>query len=547
MNGRDGEGRQRSRRDFVGTIAAGAIGAIGVVAIHSEPPVVAAQTSVPEFPYAEATVADLQKAMASGAVSSRRLVEMYLGRIEALDRSGPMLRSVIEVNPDAAAIADAMDVERASKGSRGPLHGIPVLVKDNLDTADHMATTSGSLALVGARPARDSHVVARLREAGAVLLGKTNQSEWANFRSTRSTSGWSGRGGQCRNPYALDRNPSGSSSGSGVAVSASLCAVAVGTETDGSVVAPASACGIVGIKPTVGLVSRSGIVPIAHSQDTAGPMARTVADAAALLEAMVGEDPRDASTRGARVNWRGGLAAALDARGLKGARIGIVQNQVGSNPGVRKLIAEAADAMTKAGAIPVDVTMPTVGDLGAPEFEVLLYEFKADLNAYLAGLGPGAPVKSLEAIIDFNSANADREMPWFGQEILEMAQAKGPLTDPAYRKALALCRRLSRTLGIDRVLAQFKLDALAAPTADPAWLTDPVTGDHSLGGSTSPAAVAGYPSITLPMGAVAGLPVGLSFFGKAYSEPALVKYAYAFEQATRHRTAPRYLATVTPN
>ena len=543
MSGSDGDGRQRSRREFVGTIAAGAI---GVAAIHTGAPNVAAQTSVPEFPFAEATVADLQKAMASGAVSSRRLVEMYLERIEALDRSGPMLRSVIEVNPDAAAIADAMDIERAGKGSRGPLHGIPVLVKDNLDSADHMATTSGSLALVGARPVRDSHVVARLREAGAVLLGKTNQSEWANFRSTRSTSGWSGRGGQCRNPYALDRNPSGSSSGSGVAVSASLCAVAVGTETDGSVVAPASACGIVGIKPTLGLVSRSGIVPIAHSQDTAGPMARTVADAAALLEVMVGEDPRDASTRGARVNWRGGLSSALDPKGLEGARIGIVQNLVGNNPGVRKLIAEAADAMKKAGAVPIDVTMPNVGDIGAPEFEVLLYEFKADLNAYLAGLGPGAPVKSLAAIIDFNKANADREMVWFGQEILEMAQAKGPLTDPAYRKALASCRRLSRTMGIDRVLAQFKLDALAAPTADPAWLTDPVTGDHSLGGSTSPAAVAGYPSITLPMGAVAGLPVGISFFGKAYSEPTLVKYAYAFEQLTRHRTAPRFLATVTP-
>ena len=543
MSQQDGGSRRRSRREFVGTIA---VGAVGVAATSIEAGRASAQTSVPEFPFAEATIADLQKAMESGAVTSKRLVEMYLGRIEALDRSGPMLRAVIEVNPDAVAIADAMDAERATKGPRGPLHGIPVLVKDNLDSADHMATTSGSLALVGSKPSRDSHVVKRLRDAGAVLLGKTNQSEWANFRSTRSTSGWSGRGGQCRNPYALDRNPSGSSSGSGVAVSASLCAVAVGTETDGSVVAPASACGIVGIKPTVGLVSRAGIIPIAHSQDTAGPMARTVADAAALLDAMIGEDPRDPVTRGVRATWRGGLAAAMDPNGLKGARIGIVRNLVGSNPGVRKLMDEAADAMTKAGAVPIDVTMPSVLEISGPEFEVLLYEFKADLNAYLAELGPGTPVKSLAAVIDFNEKNRDREMPWFGQEILEMAQSKGPLTDPAYRKALASCRRLSRTLGIDRAVTQFKLDALAAPTADPAWLTDPITGDHAIGGSTTPAAVAGYPSITLPMGSVAGLPVGLSFFGKAYSEPALVKYAYAFEQLARHRTAPRFLASVTP-
>lgn len=537
------EGRRTSRRAFVGTIATGAVGA---ALTAGEARAATAQSSVPDFPFAEASIADLQKAMGSGSVTSRRLVEMYLERIEALDRSGPKLGSVIELNPDAAAIADAMDVERGTKGARGPLHGIPILVKDNLDSADHMATTAGSLALVGSKPVRDSHVVARLREAGAVLLGKTNMSEWANFRSTRSTSGWSGRGGQCRNPHALDRNPSGSSSGSGAAVAASLCAVAVGTETDGSVVAPASACGIVGIKPTVGLVSRSGIIPISHTQDTAGPMARTVMDAAALLDAMIGEDPRDSSTRGTRVVWKGGVAGAVDPNGLKGARIGIVRNLVGNNPGVKKLIDAAADAMTKAGAFPIDVTMPTVNEMWKPEFEVLLYEFKTDLNAYLAGLGPSAPVKSLKAVIDFNSANADREMPWFGQEILEMAEAKGPLTEPAYRKALASCRRLSRAMGIDKTLTQFKLDALAAPTADPAWLTDPISSDHSLGGSTSPAAVAGYPSITLPMGAVNGLPVGISFFGKAFSEPMLVRYAYAFEKLTNHRTAPKFLATATP-
>lgn len=543
MTNDDRDQRRRSRREFVGTIAAGAV---GIAVTTSEPTRASTQTSVPDFPFAEATIEDLQKAMASGATTSTQLVEMYVTRLEAIDRSGPNLRSIIELNQDAASIAKAMDAERASKGARGPLHGIPILVKDNIDTADTMATTAGSLAMVGGKPARDAHIITRLREAGAVLLGKSNLSEWANFRSTRSTSGWSARGGQCRNPYALDRNPSGSSSGSGAAVAASLCAVAVGTETDGSIVSPASSCGIVGIKPTLGLVSRAGIIPIAHSQDTAGPMTRTVKDAAALLEAMVGEDPRDVLTREARAKWQGGLAASFDPNGLKGARIGIVRNQVGNNPGVKKLVDEAVDAMTKAGAFPIDVTIPTVSEIGGPEFEVLLYEFKADLNAYLAGLGPSAPVKSLAAVIDYNSAHADREMPIFGQEILVMAQGKGPLTDPAYKKALASCRRLSRTLGIDRALTQHKLTALAAPSSDPAWLTDPISGDHYLGGSSTLAAVAGYPSVSVPMGAVYGLPVGLSFFGKAFSDATMVKYAYAFEQLTRHRTPPKYLATVTP-
>lgn len=539
----DDDSNRRSRREFVGSVAAGML---AVAASTVEPGRVTGQTSVPEFPYSEASIDDLQKAMASGQTSSARLVEMYTARIESLDRSGPMLRSVIQLNPDALEIAAAMDSERASKGLRGPLHGIPVLVKDNIDTADRMETTAGSLALVGSKPVRDAHVIARLRESGAVLLGKTNLSEWANFRSTRSTSGWSGRGGQCRNPHALDRNPSGSSSGSGAAVAASLCAVAVGTETDGSIVSPASSCGVVGIKPTIGLVSRSGIVPISHTQDTSGPMTRSVKDAAMLLDAMIGEDPRDEATRGVRIAWKGGLTAAIDPGGLKGARIGIVRNQVGNNPGVRKLLEEAIDAMKKAGAVPVDVTISTAAEISGPEFEVLLYEFKADLNAYLGGLGAGAQVRSLAAVIDFNKANADREMPLFGQEIMEMAQAKGPLTEPAYRKALASCRRLSRAMGIDRSLSQHRLTALVAPSSDPAWLTDPISGDHYLGGSSTLAAVAGYPSVSVPMGAVFGLPVGLSFFGKAFSEPILVKYAYAFEQLTKHRMAPRFPATVTP-
>jgi amidase len=450
---------------------------------------------------------------------------------------------VIETNPEALAIADALDAERRAKGPRGSLHGVPVLLKDNVDTADRMTTTAGSLALEGSVPPRDAHVATRLREAGAVLLGKANLSEWANFRSSRSVSGWSARGGQCRNPYALDRNPCGSSSGSGVAVSANLVPLAVGTETDGSIVCPATNCGVVGIKPTVGLVSRAGIVPISHTQDTAGPMARTVADAAALLAALDGVDPRDPATADAQ--GRGAdFLKALDPESLRGARIGVARNLAGFHPDTDRLFEEAIAEMKRRGAEVVDpADVPNVKELGDPEFEVLLYEFKAGLEAYLASLGPKAPVKTLADAIAFNERNREREMPFFGQEIFRKAQDKGPLTTPAYLEALEKCRRLSRKEGLDAVLDKHRLDAVVAPTGAPAWVIDPVSGDHFVGGNSTPAAVSGYPSLSVPMGFVFGLPVGVSFIGRAWSEALLVRLAFAFEQATRHRRPPRFLRT----
>jgi len=502
-----------------------------------------APSSVPAFELDEVTVAELQKQMAAGQRSSRQITEAYLGRIAALDRKGPELRSVIETNPEALEIAAALDAERKAKGPRGPLHGIPVLLKDNVDTKDKLTTTAGSLALEGSIPSKDSHVAKRLREKGAVILGKANMSEWANFRSTRSISGWSARGGQCRNPYALDRNPCGSSSGSGVAVSANLAALAVGTETDGSIVCPATNNGIVGIKPTVGLVSRAGVIPISHTQDTAGPMARTVADAAALLTALAGGDPGDPATSGANAH-AADYAKALDPDGLKGARIGVARNMAGFHPDTDKLFDEAIAEMKRRGAEVVDpADVPGIKDLGDPEFEVLLYEFKAGLLAYLASLGPSARVKSFEDLIAFDETNREREMPYFGQEILLKAQAKGPLSSPEYQKALETCGRLARKDGLDAVFEKHKLDALVAPTGAPAWVIDPVSGDHFVGGNSTPAAVAGYPSLSLPMGFVYGLPVGLSFIGPAWSEPVLVKLAYAFEQATHHRKPPRFLPT----
>ena len=496
------------------------------------------------FALAEATIGDLQDGMKSGKWTARSITEAYLARIDALDAGGPALRSVLEKNPDALAIADSLDRERRETGPRGPLHGIPILVKDNVDTVDRMATTAGSLALVGAKPPADAFVVRRLRDAGAVLLGKTNLSEWANIRSSTSTSGWSGRGGLTRNPYALDRNPCGSSSGSGVAVAASLCSAAVGTETDGSIVSPSSANGIVGVKPTVGLVSRSGVIPISHSQDTAGPMARTVRDAAILLGALAGIDAEDAATGAGERRALPDYTAFLDPNGLKGARIGVVRGLFGFLDRVDAVMAEALAAIKSAGAELVDpVELTSAAKIGEPEGTVLHYEFKAGLNAYLARLGPGAPVKTLKDVIAFNEKHAKEEMPYFGQETFLKAEARGPLTSFEYLEALAKSRRLARTEGIDATMDRHKLDALVAPTLGPACVTDLVNGDRWLGDASTAPAVAGYPHITVPAGFVFGLPVGISFFGRAWSEPVLLKVAYGFEQATRARRPPRYLTT----
>ncbi len=490
----------------------------------------------------EVTIRTLQVMMERRTITAHSLTERYLARIEKIDKRGPTVNSIIELNPDALAIADALDRERRIKGPRGPLHGIPILIKDNIDTSDRMMTTAGSLALVGSKPSKDAFIVQRLRDAGAVLLGKTNLSEWANFRSTHSSSGWSGRGGQTRNPYSLERNPCGSSSGSGVAVAANLCAVAVGTETDGSIVCPSSSNGIVGIKPTLGLISRSGIIPIAHNQDTAGPMARTVEDAVILLSAMAGVDSDDAATNGSKGKSVTDYTKFLDANGLKGARIGVGRKFFGFNDSVDKLMNDAIDVMKKSGAIIVDPTdLPTQGKFDDSEFEVLLYEFKTDINKYLARLGPGFPLKTLKDLIEFNEKNRDKEMPYFGQEIFIKAEAKGPLTDAAYKKALAKDIRMSRKEGIDAVMAKHKLDAIIAPTGGPAWTTDLINGDHFTGGSSTPAAVAGYPNIQVPCGFAFGLPVGISFFGRAWSEPTLIKLAYSYERATMFRRPPLFL------
>lgn len=497
-----------------------------------------------KFDWEELTIKDAQAAMGSGRLSARRLTEMYLERIERIDRRGPALNSVIETNPEAVSIAEGLDRERKQGRVRGPLHGVPVLIKDNIDTADRMKTTAGSLALVDAKHAQDAFIVQRLRDAGAVIIGKTNLSEWANFRSTHSSSGWSGRGGQTRNPYALDRNPCGSSSGSGAAVSANLALVGVGTETDGSVVCPSGTCGIVGIKPTLGLVSRSGIIPIAHSQDTAGPMTRTVADAAALLEVLSAPDPRDnarTGVAGAPV-WPRNLLNSLDPAALRGARIGVARKFFGFNDQVDKLMADAIEVLKREGATIVDpADLPSHGKFDAPEFEVLLFEFKADLNKYLAGLPPGDHPRTLKALIDFNERNREREMPYFGQELFIRAEAKGPLTDPAYLKALRSSKLLSQAQGIDAVMSKNRLDALVAPTGGPAWTTDLINGDHFTGGSSTPAAVAGYPNVQVPAGYVYGLPVGISFFGRAHTDAKLIRLAYAYEQATKHRQPPRLL------
>jgi amidase len=502
------------------------------------------------FDLEEATIADLQQRMQSGRETSRSLVDKYLARIDAVDRSGPALHSVLEINPDARTIADRLDAERRNRGPRGPLHGIPILLKDNIATADAMMTTAGSLALAGAKPPKDAFIVSRLREAGAVILGKTNLSEWANFRSTHSTSGWSGRGGLTKNPYALDRNTSGSSSGSGASIAANLAAAAVGTETDGSIVSPSNVNGLVGIKPTLGLLSRAGIVPIAHSQDTAGPMARTVADAAALLAAMAGADTDDRATIVGPTHRSGATdySRALDTNGLKGARIGVVRNKYfGYSPAADRLAEAAIGEMKKQGATIVDpANIATLGKFDEGEFEVLLYEAKADLNKYLTWLGAASPVHSLKEVIAFNDAHKDQEMAYFGQEIMTMAEQKGPLTSPKYKAALARNHQMARALGIDATMTKYKLDALVAPTGGPAWLTDIVNGDSSFANSSAPStvtSVAGYPHITVPAGFERGLPVGISFFGRAWSEATLIKLAYAYEQATKHRRAPTFAPT----
>jgi amidase len=494
----------------------------------------------------EATIPQLQRAMERGEVTSVRLVEWYIRRIARLDSDGPRLRSIAEVNPEAVAIARRLDQERKTKGPRGPLHGIPVVLKDNVATTDSMETTAGSLALVGSRPRREAFVASRLRKAGAVILGKTNLSEWANFRSSNSSSGWSGKGGQVRNPYVMDRSPCGSSSGSAVAVSANLATAAVGTETDGSILCPSSVNGVVGIKTTLGLVSRAGVVPIAHSQDTVGPIARTVTDAAIMLGAMAAVDGDDPSTRSGRGRSHRDYTKFLDPGGLKGARIGVPREVYFGYSDRADEIADAAiKRMRRLGAKVVDpVNIPTAKQMGSGEMTVLLYEFKAELNRYLKGLAKSR-VRSLKEVISFNEKHAGQELKYFGQDLLVKAQKTTSLKDKKYLKALKQDLLLSRKKGIDLVMSKHRLDALVTPTTSPAWTIDLVDGDHGLGGSSQPTALAGYPAITVPAGFAFGLPVGITFMGRAYSEPTLIRLAYAFEQATRHRRQPKYKPTLT--
>ncbi len=539
------DGKGVSRRAFISRSAAlAAASALPVRILPAQPADRLRPAS--SFSIEEKSIVELGAGMQSGEYTAHSLTQQYLDRIASLDRQGPALHHVLETNPDALSIADSLDAERKNGRVRGPMHGIPILIKDNIDTADRMTTTAGSLALAGSIASRDAHIVERLRAAGAIILGKTNLSEWANFRSTHSSSGWSGRGGQGRNPYALDRTPSGSSSGSGGAVASSYCAVAVGTETDGSITSPAAACSLVGLKPTVGLVSRSGIIPIAHTQDTAGPMARTVADAAILLGVLAGRDPRDAATSRNRASSSDDYTRYLDANGLKGARIGVARKKyTGYSVATDKQFETALAVMKERGAVVVDpADIATAGKFDDAEYEVLLYEFKTDLQAYLATLPAGARVRTMDDLIAFNRAHAREEMPYFGQEIFEMAAKKGNLSSPAYRKALAACGRLARTEGLDATFAKHRLDAIVAPTQGPPSLIDLVKGDPSGGGSsTSPCAVAGYPAITVPMGYSWGLPLGITFMGKAWAEPTLFRLAYAFEQATKVRRPPRYLST----
>ncbi|MEO6155710.1 MAG: amidase [Thermomonas sp.] len=511
---------------------------------HPTKPAAAAAAStrtIPAFAFEEADVASLQAKMADGSLSSHALTQAYLDRIAALDDAGPMLHAVIETNPDALKDADTLDAERKAGKLRGPLHGIPILLKDNID-AMPMVNSAGSLALANHHPKTDAFLVQRLRDAGAVILGKTNLSEWANFRSSRSTSGWSGRGGQTRSPYALDRNPCGSSAGTGTAIAANLASVGIGTETDGSIICPSAVAGLVGIKPTVGLVSRSGIIPISHSQDTAGPMARNVADAAALLTAIAAADPNDAASVERTATDAIDYSTHLKPDALKGARIGVVRKLMGYQPDVDAAMERAISALKAAGATVVDAEIPTAGKWDDAEYQVLLYEFKADLEAYL--VASDAPIKTLAGLIEFNKANAATEMPWFGQEIFEEANAKGPLTDAAYIAARNKARKLAGPDGIMVALKKQNLDVLVAPSMSPAWPTDLINADHFIGAGYGAAAVARTPSITVPMGGSHGLPLGITFMGPAWSEARLIELGYAFEQATKARKAPQFLPTV---
>lgn len=553
MKSAEVEAEMIDRRKFLLSAGATAVVAMSSTACAGDAaPVVTASRArtrenvhdIPAFEYEGLSALDLQKLMEDGRLTASRLVEAYLQRISAIDSSGPELRSVIEVNPDAARIASELDRERGAGRIRGPLHGIPILVKDNIDTGDSMMTSAGSLALADLPAPDDAHIVARLRDAGAILLGKTNLSEWANFRSTHSSSGWSGRGGQTRHPYVLDRNPCGSSSGTGTAIAADLATMGIGTETDGSIICPSSICGLVGLKPTVGLVSRDGIIPISASQDTAGPMARSVAEAAILLSVIAGRDLKDQATTGAPDNAPD-YVSALRPEALKGARIGVARNLAGFHNAADELFEKALEDLKLAGAVLVDpANVPGLGSYDAAENTVLQYEFKDGLNRYLASRGNTSRHGSLSELIEFNRAQSSREMPWFGQEIFEQCEARGPLSDTAYLEALAQCRRGSRTEGLDAVFAEYRLDALVAPSNGPAWLTDHVLGDRYSGGNSSVAAVSGYPSLTVPMGYYHNLPLGLSFIGLAWSEATLLSYGYAYEQRNKVRTSPRFLETV---
>jgi amidase len=531
------------RTFFTSTVLGSAALSLGAVSSCVFPVKEQSGTSVnlADFELNEATISMLQKAMISGEMTALKICRMYLDRIQKVD---PYLKSVIEINPEAEQIAEMLDKGRKAGKIRGALHGIPVLIKDNIDTGDKMQTTAGSLALSGNIAQEDAPIVKKLRNAGAVLLGKTNLSEWANFRSEMSSSGWSGRGGQVRNPYCLDRSPCGSSSGTGAAISANLCAIGIGTETNGSVVCPSGVNGIVGIKPTLGLWNGKGIIPIAHSQDTAGPMCRSVEDAAVLLGALAsGENsllPDRTSQEASFIDY----TRFLDLNGLSSIRLGIFREASGFHPQVDELFNQAVETMKSIGAVMVDpVRFEGRKNMGESSYQVLLYEFKADLNKYLAG-HPMAPVKSLEEIIALNESEKDKEMPWFGQDIFKLAQAKGDLTSAEYQKALADSKRLAQAEGIDKVMKENNLDAIIAPTNGPAWTIDWINGDHFSGSSSSYPAIAGYPNITVPMGYVQGLPVGISFFGKAWSEPVLIKIAFAFEQATKHRKAPGFAGTL---